>query len=262
MPRVGSWRIRGRGFATCKTTCPPDAYKREPLSQINELLGKTVRLQPPSSLQQIKDERKMKTFPLDHYAEIGTPIGNLASDSLADNFAESLSPTWEKQANSLLTDEALIEIEQGGIPDLRRVCFDLYNTFSKPADTYSAVQFIPLLKQLEALAPSEAKRFIQNPATKHVLVNNPLLKVVLLHWKPGTLSNIHGHPAGGCVFKVLKGRLREKRYAPDASQRLVSVSTLQSEGIAYIDDDMAYHAVGNPYSASAISLHVYTPGRK
>lgn len=204
----------------------------------------------------------MKTFPHDRYAETGTAIGNLASDSLTFNFAESHFPAWEKQANSLMTDEALAEIAQGGIPDLRRVCFDLYNTFLKTADTYSAVQFIPVLKQLRALDPSEAKRFIQNPTTKHILVHNPLLKVVLLHWKPGTLSNIHGHPAGGCVFKVLKGRLREKRYTPDASQRLISVSTLQSEGIAYIDDDMAYHAVGNPYSASAISLHVYTPGRR
>jgi len=204
----------------------------------------------------------MKTFPLDRSSEIGTPIGDLSPDSLTFNFAEPLFPAWERQANDLLTDEALTEIAQGGIPDLRRVCFDLYNTFSKPADTYSAVQFIPVLKQLGPFDSIEAKRFIQNPTTKHVLVHNPLLKVVLLHWKPGTFSNIHGHPAGGCVFKVLKGRLREKRYTPDAAQRLLSVSTLQSQGIAYIDDDMAYHAVGNPYSASAISLHVYTPGRR
>ena len=204
----------------------------------------------------------MKTFPHDRYSKIGTAIGGLASDSLTYNFPESPFPEWEGQANSLLTDEALSEIAQGGIPDLRRVCLDLYNTFLKPADTYSAVQFIPVLKQLEALDSVEAKRFIHNPVTKHVLVNNPLLKVVLLHWKPGASSNIHGHPAGGCVFKVLKGRLREKRYTPDAAQRLISVSTLQSEGIAYIDDDMAYHAVGNPYGASAISLHIYTPGRR
>lgn len=204
----------------------------------------------------------MKTFPHGRYTETGTAIGNLASDSLTHHFAESLFPAWEKQAKSLLTDEALNEIMQGGIPDLRRICFDLYSTFSKPTNTYSAVQFIPILKQLRTLDSIEAKRFIQNPVTKYVLVKNPLLKVVLIHWKPGTFSNIHGHPAGGCVFKVLKGRLREKRYTPDTSQRLISVSTLQSGGIAYIDDDMAYHAVGNPYSTSAISLHVYTPGGK
>src|SRR5690606_28948599 len=114
-------------------------------------------------------------------------------------FPESFFPEWEGHANSLLVDEALSEIVQGGIPDLRRVCLNLHNTFLKPADNYSAVQFIPILKQLETIAPSEAKRFVHNPVTKHVLVKNPLLKVVLIHWKPGTFSNIPGHPAGGCV---------------------------------------------------------------
>lgn len=215
----------------------------------------------------------MKTFPDGHYSEISNAIGTRkfrhSGDPLSDSFpfspafesSELLFPAWERQADGMLTDEALTEIAQGGIPDLRRVCLDLYNTFLEPAHTYSAVQFIPILKQWE-VDPSALRRFIQNPQTRHVLVNNALLKAVLIHWKPGTFSNVHGHPAGGCVFKVLKGRLQEKRYTPDASQQLISVSTLQSGGMAYIDDDMAYHAVGNPYGTSAISLHVYTPGGK
>lgn len=229
-------------------------------------------LQLPSTLHQIKDERKMKTIPHDLYSGINNalgadkikPIGDLSSDSLASfaalNYPFLVAERQGDRPDNLLTDEALTAIAQGGIPDLRRLCLDLYNTFLKPAEAYSAVQFIPILKQLGAIESSEARRFIHNPATKHVLVNNPLLKVVLLHWKPGTFSNVHGHPAGGCVFKVLKGRLREKRYTPNGSQRLMSVSTLQSGAMVYIDDDMAYHAVGNPYSTSAISLHVYTAG--
>lgn len=211
----------------------------------------------------------MKTIPHDRYSKTGSAIGDLSSDPLASfavlNYprpAFLVEKRQDDRPNNLLTDEALTEMAQGGIPDLRRLCLDLYNTFLKPADMYSAVQFIPILKQLGTIDPFEAKRFIHNPATKHVLVNNSLLKVVLIHWKPGTFSNIHGHPAGGCVFKVLKGRLREKRYTTHGPQRLISVSTLQSPGIAYIDDDMAYHAVGNPYGTSAISLHVYTPGRR
>lgn len=30
--------------------------------------------------------------------------------------------------------------------------------------------------------------------------------------------------------------------------------------MAYIDDEMAYHAVGNPFDEPAISLHAYTSG--
>ena len=30
--------------------------------------------------------------------------------------------------------------------------------------------------------------------------------------------------------------------------------------VVSIDDQMAYHAVGNPYNTPAVTLHVYTPG--
>ncbi len=204
----------------------------------------------------------MKTFHPDRYSAISTSIGNLPPGYPALEYPILFFPAWEKKVNHLLTEEALTEMERGGIPDLRQACFDLYRTLLKTTGAYSAAQLIPVLKQLEAFDSSEAKQFIQNPATRHILVNNPLLKVVLIHWKPGTFSRIHGHPAGGCGFKVLRGRLREKRYATDGSQRPLSVSTLQSGAITYIDDDMAYHAVGNPYKFPAISLHAYTPGRR
>ena len=163
---------------------------------------------------------------------------------------------------SLLTNEAAAEIASGGIPDLEQVCRDLYHTFHNQSAPWSAVQFIPTLQGLESVGHAEAKRFIKNPGTRHVLVQNELLKVVLIHWKPGEFTDVHAHPKGGCVFKVLKGRLQEKRYSPDESQQLLAVSTLHTGGMAYIDDNMAYHAVGNPFGASAISLHVYTPGGK
>ena len=72
---------------------------------------------------------------------------------------------------------------------------------------------------------------------------------------------MHGHAQGGCVFKVLKGSVQEKRYTPDAEQKLLATSRFEEQAMAYIDDEMAYHAVGNPFDEPAISLHVYTPGR-
>lgn len=163
---------------------------------------------------------------------------------------------------SVLTAEAQAEMAQGSLPDLGRICQDLFATFFKPGAPYSALQFIPVLKALDGLDRAEARRFMKNPATRHVLVQNDLLKVVLIHWKPGEFSGIHGHPKGGCVFKVLRGSLEERRYSPDAAQQLLAVSSFQRGGMAYIDDNMAYHAVGNPNDVSAISLHVYTPGKR
>lgn len=170
----------------------------------------------------------------------------------------SLRP--EISLQDLLREEARAEIVNRSIPDLSQVCLDLYRTFSQNRAPYSAVQFLPVLKALNSIDRSAIRRFIKNPSTKHVLVHNDLIKVVLIHWKPGDYSNIHGHVKGGCVFKVLQGRLEEKRYTPDGSKQLIGVSSLKKNGMAYIDDNMAYHAVGNPYNTSAISLHVYTSG--
>lgn len=218
----------------------------------------------------------MKTLSYHPYPETNTIIGtrgfrhyNARSSGFLSSPFDLKYPVpsipaleWDERPKGLLTDEAAAEIARGGIPDMTQVCLDLYRTFLKTGGAHSAAQFIPILKELQAIDSSELKRIVQNPETRHVLVHNALLKVVLIHWKPGTFSDVHGHPRGGCVFKVLNGSIEEKRYTTDGSQQLISVSTLHTNGMAYIDDNMAYHAVGNPYDTSAISLHAYTPGRK
>ena len=162
----------------------------------------------------------------------------------------------------VLTTRALYQMLLGQIPDLWEVCFDLYNTFFNKTGPYTAMQFVPVLKKLVSISNLDLERFIKNPDTNHVLIQNELLKVVLIHWPSGKFSNIHGHPTGGCVFKVIHGRLEEKRYNTDGSPKLLVVSTYHNGGIGYIDDQMAYHAVGNPFNKPAISLHAYTPGLK
>jgi len=162
----------------------------------------------------------------------------------------------------LLTSKALYQMAAGEIPDLWSVCLDLYSTFLAKNAPFTAMQFIPVLKSLTSIEALENERFLKNPETNHVLIQNKWLKVVLIHWKPGKYSNIHGHPAGGCVFKVLQGKIEEKRYTTDTNPELIAVSRYEKGSMAYIDDQMAYHAVGNPFNTSAISLHVYTPGLK
>ena len=163
-------------------------------------------------------------------------------------------------AYDILTENAREEMAAGTIPDLSKVCYELYRTFFSKQATGNALQFVPVLKGFEGLDPESTKRFIMNPQTNHVLVQNELLKVVLIHWKPGKHSSIHGHAKGGCVFKVLRGNVIEKRYTPDPEQQLLSATTCGAGSIAYIDDEMAHHAVGNPFGMSCISLHAYTPG--
>jgi hypothetical protein len=191
----------------------------------------------------------------------GMPQSETLSSSDRQKYPEPSASSPIFRENRLLTPEANAEITKGNIPDMSRVCLDLFDTFLKPDAPYAAFQFIPVLKALNSIGRAAANRFMKNPVTRHVLVDNALLKVVLIHWEPGVYSGIHGHPKGGCVFKVLKGSLEEKRYGTGKAHRLLAVSTFKSGSMAYIDDDMAYHAVGNPFGKPAISLHVYTPGK-
>ena len=181
---------------------------------------------------------------------------------LENRTAANAYPEPELRRYSLLTEEAAAETAAGRIPDLETVCNDLYHTFLLHDAPWTALQFVPVLNKLTGLDPLDAERFLENPKTNHVLVRHALLKVVLIHWKPGSISSIHGHPKGGCVFRVLQGSLVEKRYSPDDTQRLLAVGTYREGSMAYIDDSMAYHAVANPFNTPAISLHVYTPGGK
>jgi len=193
---------------------------------------------------------------------------NFLTPVIGGNGAESISKSLEVLSpirlgyQELLTSKALYQMTAGEVPDLWTVCLELYSTFLANNAPFTAMQFISVLKSMTSIDALEKERFLKNPKTNHVLIQNAWLKVVLIHWKPGKYSNIHGHPAGGCVFKVLHGKIEEKRYTTDANPELIEVSRYEKGSMAYIDDQMAYHAVGNPFNTSAISLHVYTPDLK
>ena len=166
------------------------------------------------------------------------------------------------EQDRLLTNKSLIEIELNQIPDLRNTCKALYNTFFENEAPYTALQFTSILGNLKPFSQWDIEKIKKSPEGSHVLVQNELLKVVLIHWHPGKTSNIHGHPAGGGVFKVLYGSIEEWRYTTNASPKLLATSTYETGSIGYIDDQMGYHSVSNPFGTSAISLHAYTRGLK
>jgi len=145
----------------------------------------------------------------------------------------------------------------GQIPDLREFCISMVRAYDRMQIIYSAKQFADEMQQVPELNPEHVKRFIRNPENRQVLASNNQFELVLIHWKPGKASEIHGHPGGGCLFRLLQGKLEELRYTPGFSRKLISTNSYRSGDMAYIDNHMAYHQVGNPYGSSAISLHLY-----
>ncbi|MGW8316390.1 MAG: cysteine dioxygenase [Bacteroidales bacterium] len=163
----------------------------------------------------------------------------------------------EHRNQDLFAPGTVRKMVTGEIPDLWGFCLEFAEKLNSDGQTDSAMSFIPLMQALDTLEKDEVEKCLKNPETRHVLASNERVEVILIHWKPGKASDIHGHPEGGCLFKLLYGKLEELRYTPEKSPKLLGFNSYRKGSLAYIDNQMAYHQVGNPYGTSAISLHIY-----
>ncbi len=117
------------------------------------------------------------------------------------------------------------------------------------------LQLLSFLQHFE-LTKEAVQGIILNTETNTVLLDDEFMKISLIHWSPGKFSSIHGHPVGGCLLKVLHGEVNETRYDPQ-SCFITGSKALGVGNVAYIDDTIALHRVGNTSGSSAISIHAY-----
>ena len=159
----------------------------------------------------------------------------------------------------LISENIKEKMESGILPDFSSICRELYDSFYQDNASLNALQFASILGNFQ-LSEEEIAKVIAEPETNHILIENALLKVVLIKWPAGRRSSVHGHAKGGCMFKVLNGKLVEDRFSADGREILLATCYYHQGGMAYIDDKMALHAVGNPFEQTAVSIHAYTPG--
>lgn len=156
-----------------------------------------------------------------------------------------------------INHEVFHEMEEGQLPDLREFCLILAGIMQGARAPESARDLVPVLNALPELDENAIEGLLKNPVTRQVLISGERFEVVLNHWKPGKASDIHGHPSGGCVFKLLYGKVEEVRYTPQTSPKLLGFASYRRGDLGYIDNKMAYHQVGNPYGRPAVSIHLY-----
>jgi cysteine dioxygenase len=74
-------------------------------------------------------------------------------------------------------------------------------------------------------------------------------------------SPVHDHAEAHCLMKIIKGTLRERRWAMpqtghEREMTLTSDKTFKEGGVAYMSDEMGVHEIGNPSEREfAVSLH-------
>lgn len=81
----------------------------------------------------------------------------------------------------------------------------------------------------------------------------------IITWPKDYKTCIHDHPKNGCIFKVLKGKILEKRYKLTAD----NIPVLQNEnifeegGVSYIDNNEGVHRLINVSDKRSVTMHFY-----
>jgi len=105
---------------------------------------------------------------------------------------------------------------------------------------------------------TEDKKYTRNL----ISTDDETYTLLLLCWNPNKASPIHDHPCDGCWMKILQGGINEKRYRLDENQQeliCTKDSTFREGEIAFIDDHLGLHKVGNEGNELALSMHLYSP---
>lgn len=79
--------------------------------------------------------------------------------------------------------------------------------------------------------------------------------VFLITWKTKQMASYHSHSSDGCLFKIIKGKLKEVRLDKlgNESENIID----NSSGSQYIDNSIAVHKI--EALEDTISLHIYSP---
>lgn len=118
---------------------------------------------------------------------------------------------------------------------------------------------VKLLEQYDSFDWSYFVYMIRdNHYHRAMIEQNSKFSLFLLTWYPHSHTNIHSHPHNGCSFKVLKGKLLEKKYSNNGI--LLSENKLLQCDTGYIDNSIGKHQIFNAHDDVSASLHVYAPG--
>ena len=102
------------------------------------------------------------------------------------------------------------------------------------------------------------RNFNKKTYERNLIYRNKNYEIFLICWDRNQFSGVHNHSENGCIYKVLEGQLSELRYdTKDLS--LLECSNLTKNYVSYIDNNTAYHKIGNESREKAVSLHIYSP---
>lgn len=101
--------------------------------------------------------------------------------------------------------------------------------------------------------------------TRNLVARTDDFELVVLCWEPARISPIHDHSNSDGWVRGMRGTIEEiwYQYKKHANGTLSvtkgRVAQLGVGALTYINDNIAWHTVGNPGDTRAVTLHCYSP---
>ena len=121
--------------------------------------------------------------------------------------------------------------------------------------------YVVIAKNID-ISIAEFKKYISwDPEvyTRNCIEHNEDFELILICWKSGDETPIHGHDNQRCWVYQVAGEMTEERFKEDDEGQLIKEHEMKlTQGkLTYMHDSMGYHTLSNSTSENAITLHLY-----
>lgn len=147
--------------------------------------------------------------------------------------------------------------------------YSMYRTLKELAEAIE--QEMMIREQLEGLEEmiqeykgedwKEYKQYCDYGYKRNMVHKGERVEILIICWKIGQYAAIHDHPKNGCILKILKGKLTEKKYKMTEDKELICYKeqTLKRDEYSYQEGEEGLHEMKNEGEECVISLHIYSP---
>ncbi|NOK00836.1 MULTISPECIES: cysteine dioxygenase family protein [Myxococcus] len=102
-------------------------------------------------------------------------------------------------------------------------------------------------------------RFEPSGYTRQTIARTTACELLLVSWLPGQASRVHDHGGSGGASWLVRGMLRETRFAWAGDRLVPEVIVGASEGDLLVEFPDTIHRIDNASRHGAVSLHLYAP---
>jgi len=107
---------------------------------------------------------------------------------------------------------------------------------------------------LESLVRFDAAHY-----SRRVLARTDACELLVACWLPGQASLVHDHGGSHGAALLVRGELKETRYAWGGDRLQPALACKAAEGDVMVERPDTIHRVVNPARHGAVSLHLYAP---